>query len=457
MFNDKITVSYGVEILRISLADKRLFKRTIALYLDAVHFICRVILKNKDNIFSLSKANDRLNYVERLIHSTSKNTAKYLEFDKRFFNMPSYLRRAAVAESIGHMSSYFSNLKNYEAERYEKISNGKSFKKKAPALNLRPNKMPTFFKDNMYLPCEGYFVKLKLFDGKTWKYYKLSLRKTDVDYLSKVKGERCNPLLEFKNNKYYIRYPFQQPHKLCVIKPVKNRTVLAVDLGINTHATCSVMRADGTIIARKFITDATDKTTLNYLLNKKSKLQSESGNWHFAPLSHIQKKINCVNTAIENYTCSEIIKFAKEYNVDVIVFEHLSTFRGKSSEKVHYWRKKAIIKKVCHKSHYIGIRYATVNPRYTSKYAFDGSGFTERGDNIKSIISNNGKEVSRSFSVCRFKNGKFYNCDLNASYNIGARYFYREFKKNDNSLDKASCKVTLSDLWELKAANLKAA
>ena len=308
----------------------------------------------------------------------------------------------------------------------------------------------------MYLPTDDNNITLKLFDGKTWKYYTFTLKKTDCDYIRKIQGDRKNPSLEFRNNKFYIRYPFQQPHVLCEQKPVFNRVALAVDFGINNHATGSVIKADGTVIARKFITDTTDKTTLNFLLQKKAELQSKSGNWHFAPLTHIQKKINCVNTAIENFVVSEIIKMAKKYNVDVIVFEHLSTFRGKSSQKVHYWRKKAIIKKVCHKAHYIGIRYATVSPRFTSKLAYDGSGYVKRGNEIIPFLTKKNKRFSKSFSICRFKSGKIYNCDLNASYNIGARYFYREFKKIDDTLKKSSCNVTLADVWNYSQSLSKA-
>lgn len=36
---------------------------------------------------------------------------------------------------------------------------------------------------------------------------------------------------------------------------------------------------------------------------------------------------------------------------------------------------------------------------------------------------------STNMALCRFRNGKQYNCDLNASYNIGARYFIREYLK----------------------------
>ena len=52
----------------------------------------------------------------------------------------------------------------------------------------------------------------------------------------------------------------------------------------------------------------------------------------------------------------------------------------------------------------------------TSKLAFDGSGeVTRDADN---------------YSMCTFKSGKRYNCDLSAAYNIAARYFIREILKS---------------------------
>ena len=66
-------------------------------------------------------------------------------------------------------------------------------------------------------------------------------------------------------------------------------------------------------------------------------------------------------------------------------------------------------------AHYEGMRISRVNPRNTSKYAFDGSG-----------------EVKRSprGDVAIFTNGKQYHADLSASYNIGARYFIRAIQKS---------------------------
>ena len=73
-----------------------------------------------------------------------------------------------------------------------------------------------------------------------------------------------------------------------------------------------------------------------------------------------------------------------------------------------------------YKAHQLGMRISHVCAWGTSKLAFDGSGEVKRG-----------KEVSKTtpYNVCCFKNEKQYNCDLSASYNIGARYFIREILK----------------------------
>ena len=56
----------------------------------------------------------------------------------------------------------------------------------------------------------------------------------------------------------------------------------------------------------------------------------------------------------------------------------------------------------------------------TSRLAYDGSGPVERGKDAGFT----------TYSMCRFTTGKIYNCDLSASYNIGARYFIREILKS---------------------------
>ena len=75
---------------------------------------------------------------------------------------------------------------------------------------------------------------------------------------------------------------------------------------------------------------------------------------------------------------------------------------------------------VTDKAHRLSMRVSHICAWGTSKLAFDGSGFVLRGRDAE----------LKSYSVCKFQSGKIYNCDLSASYNIGARYFIREIIKS---------------------------
>ena len=66
--------------------------------------------------------------------------------------------------------------------------------------------------------------------------------------------------------------------------------------------------------------------------------------------------------------------------------------------------------------HRLGKRISRICAWGTSKLAYDGSGEVERDE--------------KNYSLCKFKTGKKYHCDLSASYNIGARYFIREILKS---------------------------
>ena len=82
--------------------------------------------------------------------------------------------------------------------------------------------------------------------------------------------------------------------------------------------------------------------------------------------------------------------------------------------KLKYWAKSKIQDKTILKARSFGIRFSRILANGTSMYAFDGSGKLQR---------NSKKDISI------FVNKKKYHSDLNASYNIGARYFLREILK----------------------------
>ncbi len=100
--------------------------------------------------------------------------------------------------------------------------------------------------------------------------------------------------------------------------------------------------------------------------------------------------------------------------------------KGSRRQKFHHWRHRSIVQKTEYKAHLNGMRFSTVNAWNTSRLAFDGSGKVLRGKEIR-----NGK-IPKVYGLCEFPSGKIYNCDLNASYNIGARYFIRQ---KTNKLD----------------------
>ena len=70
-----------------------------------------------------------------------------------------------------------------------------------------------------------------------------------------------------KKNKYYLRFAFKENVPIDKT-PIANQRILAVDLGVNNDAVCSVMDANGTVLNRKFINFHSEKDRLYHTLNK---------------------------------------------------------------------------------------------------------------------------------------------------------------------------------------------
>lgn len=399
--------SYGIEIKHAN----RIFYTTVTLFNEAISF-CIDAFEREWPILESLKGKGRNNLAEKLIHRTKDNTPKYQEFDVRFYKMPSYLRRSAISYALGALSSYHSNYDLW-------IKAGR--KDKAPTLQRARNVMPTFYKDNMYTTGEGDSVHLKLYTQNDWKWVRFTLKHTDLQYIRRhcdMSHISC-PTLEKSHHKWFLRFAFEEEIHFDDRK-LTEQTILAVDLGINTDAVCSVMRSDGTVLARRFINFASDKDLVSHTLSKIKKVSQASGShntaklWRYASL-HNEEHARKVAGAIASY--------AIQMHCNVIVFEHLDTSgkkRGSKKQRLHMWRKNTIQNIVMHKAHKSGIRISRICAWQTSRLAFDGSGAVLRG-----------REAGLStYSLCRFNNGKVYNCDLSASYNIGARYFIREMQKS---------------------------
>lgn len=400
----KIISSYKVQILP---SNKLSFKGTIQIYRKAIAYLIDVYSKEWDAISAIAKKYDRFVFSENLVHTTKGSKAKY-DFDTVFYKMPSYLRRAAINAALGAVGSYRSNLSLWEL----------SHEGKKPTLQVDRNVMPVFYNGAMHtVDQETNTHYIKLYQHNDWVWVPLKLRQTDLRYLerywSHVKASA--PILERRYNRWYLRFAFEEQQALSDT-PIQDQRICAVDLGLNTDAVCSIMTADGTVLQRKFIDFPSDKDHLYHVLNRIKRRQREHGYTSTHALWLYARRLN---NELAIKVAAAITDFAVLHSAGVIVFEHLD-FKGRKhkcnkAQKLSLWKRNSIQDYVTHKAHRCGIRISRICAWGTSALAFDGSGSLSRD--------------KHNHALAVFASGKQYNCDLSASYNIGARYFIRELAK----------------------------
>ena len=357
----------------------------------------------------------RLTYIETLIHATKDNPDPIYDFDAKFYKMPSYLRRGAINEAIGKVSSYKTNLDNWIKDPVGR----------EPSYPKAGYSFPSMYRTGMYNQTGDYTAQIKVYIRNTWDWITINLKKSDMDYIYRHCSFRkqCAPTLQKRGKEWFLDFPFEEKVKLADIS-VYEQTIVAVDLGINTAATISVMRSDGTILGRHFCKLTKETDHLMHCVNRIKKAQ-QHGNYK---TPRLWAKAKGINHDIATKTAACIVDIAVLYNADVIVFEHLDKngkVRGSKKQKLKLWRSQEVQSIVTNKAHRLGMRVSHICAWNTSRLAYDGSGFVLRGK----------FGGFNTYELCKFQNGKTYNCDLSASYNIGARYFIREILK---SLDENS-------------------
>ena len=441
----ELTLSYGAKIRSECSEMNTMFRQTGECFASAVRFLLDVCEKEWDAIHGMSSAL-AVTYLEPLMHrARNRKNVKY-DFDSAFPNFPSYLRRGAIASAFGKVRSYHSNLTAWE-------ENGRSGN--APSFPSVSQEAVSLYYSNMFLFTDeegsplplgqvSRYAKVKVFcnqrqltqdrhlspeekeeisKGKmdpskfVWDWMDITLKTSDVNYLAKRAEDGAHisaPVLTGKGSRYELRFAATKKQELSNT-PVLEQKILAVDLGINTAATCCVMKADGTILARRFSSFRRDTGCLHHYAALVSRAQSHGS----VKTPTLWRMTDNANRKLSDETAGFILFMAAEYKVDVIVFEHLDTGGkkcGSKKKRLHLWRAKYVQDLVTNRAHALGIRISRVCAWGTSRLAYDGPGKVERG-------------INGNYSICRFQTGKIYNCDLSASYNIGARYFIREVLK----------------------------
>ena len=140
-----------------------------------------------------------------------------------------------------------------------------------------------------------------------------------MEYLRKKwSGKKASaPTLERKHHKYFLRFSYTEEVTLSKTA-VKQQVICSVDLGINTDAVCSIMRADGTILGRHFCKLPKEIDSLSHSINRIKKAQ-QYGN---SRTPRLWARTKGINHDISVKTVQFIMDVAVLYNADVIVFEH---------------------------------------------------------------------------------------------------------------------------------------
>lgn len=432
----KVTSSYAMKLT----GDLKALEKSITIYRNALSFIIPIVNVRWDELKDLAYMKQRMTYTEKLIHSTNKNHASY-NFDEAFPKFPTYLRRATLNDALGIVSSYLSNLANWEKEP----------KGQAPRLSLTHYACPAYYKNNLFRNFDSVrqTIELKVFKNGDWVYEVYHLKTSDCRYYqTHLTGKKQNvPIIQKKGRRFYATFSYEE--NVALIPEESIRKICAVDLGLGTDATCSIMWQDGTVYARKFISFSKEHDQLHTQLGR-IKRNQKRGSRHNKTL---WRKVAGISQDIADKTVKAILEFGKEHGVDIFILEYLA-FKGKNIVKrAHFWRYKRIYKVLAFRAHQYGLRIARVNARYTSRLAFDGTGLSKRGREIA---------PETPYAIMEFPTGKVYNADLNASYNIGARYFIKHLLKTVTETQRLALEAkvprvakrstcTLSDLINLRS------
>ena len=397
--------------------------------------------------------------IERLMHPTSKRpTVRYRYFQRRFYKFPSYLRRAAIMAAIGQVSSFIARYDRWQAGERKRPD------ARPPRRTCENHLNPALYRGSMirFYPGDD-AVRIKLWNGTDWIWSRFTIKdkgkKRHQPTHKRPGGLAVNlalsPTLRRKGSKILLSAPYQIPDYCWTDRqPV----VCAVDLGMNTTAVASIVAQDGTVLARRFFHRGSDIDRRDKLLTQIRVKASKTGKLSKGFCRSLYRRAVHLNEEMARRIARGVLTFAEAHKASCIVIENLGGWRPRGGkrrstlrQRFHGWLHRKLALQLEAIAGERRIKVQSVSPYRTSKLAFDGSGKVERD--------------KENAALATFPNGKQYNADLNASYNIAARYWVEQLGRKEAGLRAAGhgnsteahtgrssrraprMPVTLSTLW----------
>lgn len=191
----KLASSYGIKLT----GDLKSLENSIRIYREALRFIIPIVNTHWNELKDFAYVKQRMTYTEKLIHSTNENKAHY-EFDEKYPKFPSYLRRAVLNRALGIVSSYRSNLANWEKEP----------KGQAPQLSLTHYDYPAYYKENLFRNFDPIrqTIELKVFKNSDWVYETYKLKTSDCRYYQTYLSGKNKTFPSFRRKDVVFMRPF---------------------------------------------------------------------------------------------------------------------------------------------------------------------------------------------------------------------------------------------------------
>ncbi|HEY9710526.1 MAG TPA: hypothetical protein V6D48_20120, partial [Oculatellaceae cyanobacterium] len=297
---------------------KQLLLKTVNEYRRLVRGLIGVVYTHWVDI---AQAKDPIAVVESLIHSTKKRpNIKYKYFSQAFYKFPSYLRRAAIHNAVGQVSSFVT--------RYDSWQRGIRNRRDAlpPRLTADTGVYPSLYQGQCILFEEEFrTAQVKVFTGTDWVWTN-PIPITGHRQRHRSPGnERKSPALIVNASSCHLSVPFQ-------VNPTtidESNLVLAVDLGINTTATATIVSSDGTVMHSAFLHYGKDIDRRDTRLKRISQKAKRTGKLHKGFCRGLYRKANHINQQIAQSCSRELVKLAQRFDVKTIVFERLKGWRPK--------------------------------------------------------------------------------------------------------------------------------
>jgi len=351
-------------------ATKDLFNQIAAFYFE--------VIAAHPGVLDLA-AKAALTALEQLTHTTKENPHPVMPLSHAIAaDIPAMFRRAAIHAALGSAHSFHTHLEKWRKQKEKAVTRGKKFTIRPPVPPRSWNKSAIFYA-GQWKERTTRSIMLKVWTGSSWAWIKCRIQGRDIP----ASWEMGSGQLVRHGEHWWLHTPLEQalpkPGKVEQQITTNPETHLcSVDLNITKHlAVCTILTVEGTVVATRFIGGGKQlhglrKRQLGRIARNRRKTgiiaEGEQDN------AALWTKIRALDEDMAHQVSHRIVLFAQQYQVSILVFEHLGNFKpqkGKYSkrgnEKRSYWLRGKIFNYSKYKAWNSGILTCRVSPRNTSR------------------------------------------------------------------------------------------